>query len=42
MLVLGHVVFKDLAWFGYWAIVVFTVPLVIGLLYEWMKGGLEW
>ena len=35
-------VFTDLSWFGYWAIVVFTVPLVVGLFYEWMKGGLEW
>ena len=35
-------VFTELSWFGYWAIVIFTVPLVVGLLYEWMKGGLEW
>ena len=35
-------VFTDLSWFGYWAIVVFTVPLAVGLVYEWMKGGLEW
>ncbi len=35
-------VFMELSWFGYWAIVIFTVPLVVGLVYEWMKGGLEW
>ncbi len=32
----------DLGWFGYGAIVVFTIPLAVGLVYEWMKGGLEW
>jgi len=31
-----------LGWFGYGAMLVFTVPLAIGLVYEWMKGGLEW
>ncbi len=35
-------VFMDLGWFGYGAIVVFTIPLAVGLVYEWMKGGLEW
>ena len=35
-------VFVELSWFGYWAILVFTLPLAVGLLYEWMKGGLEW
>jgi len=35
-------VFGDLRWFGFAAIFVFTVPLVVGLVYEWMKGGLEW
>jgi NADH-quinone oxidoreductase subunit A len=31
-----------LSWFGFGAILVFTVPLAVGLVYEWMKGGLEW
>lgn len=35
-------VFSELAWFGYTAIVIFTVPLAVGLFYEWLKGGLEW
>jgi len=35
-------VFVELSWFGYWAILVFTLPLAVGLLYEWLKGGLEW
>ena len=34
--------FMELSWFGYLAILVFTVPLAVGLIYEWMKGGLEW
>ena len=33
---------RELGWFGYIAILVFTVPLVIGLMYEWKKGALEW
>ena len=32
----------ELGWFGYGVISVFTVPLVIGLMYEWKKGALEW
>lgn len=35
-------VFMDLGWYGYVVMLVFTVPLVIGLVYEWMKGGLDW
>ncbi len=35
-------VFQELGWFGFWAMFVFTIPLAIGLVYEWMKGGLEW
>ena len=35
-------VFSDLGWFGYAAMLVFTIPLAVGLVYEWMKGGLEW
>ena len=34
--------FHELSWFGFGAMAVFTVPLVVGLIYEWMKGGLEW
>ena len=35
-------VFSELRWFGFGAMALFTVPLVVGLAYEWMKGGLEW
>jgi len=34
--------FRDLSWFGFGAMAIFTIPLVIGLLYEWRKGALEW
>ena len=34
--------FWDLGWFGFWAMAIFAVPLVVGLLYEWRKGALEW
>ena len=35
-------VFRDLGWFGFGAMLVFTLPLVVGLFYEWKKGGLDW
>lgn len=35
-------VFRELGWFGLCAMTVFTIPLVVGLLYEWKKGALEW
>jgi NADH-quinone oxidoreductase subunit A len=35
-------VFQQLGWFGFGAMFVFTIPLAVGLIYEWMKGGLEW
>ncbi len=34
--------FRELGWHGYFAMLVFTIPLAVGLLYEWMKGALEW
>ena len=35
-------VFSEIGWFGYGAILVFTLPLAVALVYEWLKGGLEW
>ncbi len=35
-------IFTELGWYGFWIMAVFTVPLVVGLAYEWLKGGLEW
>jgi NADH-quinone oxidoreductase subunit A len=34
--------FRELGWYGLGAMTVFTVPLAVGLLYEWKKGALEW
>jgi NADH-quinone oxidoreductase subunit A len=34
--------FRELGMYGLAVMSVFTVPLVIGLLYEWRKGALEW
>ena len=34
--------FGELGWFGFWSMLVFAIPLVVGLAYEWLKGGLEW
>jgi NADH-quinone oxidoreductase subunit A len=36
------VVLEELGAFGFWAMVVFLGILVIGFIYEWMKGALEW
>lgn len=34
--------FREVGLPGFVAITVFAVPLIVGLAYEWMKGGLEW
>lgn len=36
------VVYKDLGWFAFIAMVVFFIILTIGLVYDWAKGYLEW
>lgn len=36
------VVFRQLGWFGMAAMGVFLGLLVIGFIYEWKKGALEW
>ena len=36
------VVLGEIGMFGYLAMVVFLGILVIGFIYEWMKGALEW
>ena len=35
-------VLSDIHVFGYWTMVTFLGILTIGLVYEWLKGGLEW
>ena len=34
--------FTELGGFGYAVMIVFTIPLAVGLAYEWLKGGLDW
>ena len=36
------VVLEEINWFGFIAMVVFLGILVIGFIYEWVKGALEW
>ena len=36
------VVFKDLGWYGLAAMMPFLAILVVGLAYEWLRGGLDW
>ena len=36
------VLFKELAWQGLITMSVFIFTLVIGLIYVWKKGALEW
>jgi NADH-quinone oxidoreductase subunit A len=36
------VVLEELGAFGFWAMVIFLGILVVGFIYEWMKGALEW
>ncbi len=36
------VALNELGLFGFWAMMLFLGVLVIGFIYEWMKGALEW
>lgn len=36
------VLFKELGWFGLIEMLVFMAILIIGLIYVWGKGALEW
>lgn len=36
------VVLKQIGWFGFWAMMLFLGVLVIGFIFEWKKGALEW
>jgi NADH-quinone oxidoreductase subunit A len=33
---------RKLGWPGYWGLLVFVGVLVVGLLYEWRVGALDW
>ena len=36
------IIISEISLFGYWTMIIFLVILTIGLIYEWLKGGLEW
>ncbi len=36
------VIFKDLGWTGFWSMITFMTILIIGLVYVWKKGALDW
>jgi NADH-quinone oxidoreductase subunit A len=36
------VVLKEIGSFGFFAMLLFLAILVVGFIYEWMKGALEW
>jgi len=36
------VALKDLGPTGFWAVVIFLGILVVGFIYEWKKGALDW
>ena len=36
------VVLRDIGYFGFVAMLVFLAILVVGFIYEWKKGALEW
>lgn len=36
------VALKEIGVLGFWAMMLFLFVLVVGFVYEWMKGALEW
>ena len=36
------VVLEEISWFGFFGMIVFLGILVVGFIYEWKKGALEW
>ena len=36
------VVLRDIGYFGFVAMLIFLAILVVGFIYEWKKGALEW
>ena len=36
------VVLDQVGWVGFWAMMVFLGILVVGFIYEWKRGALEW
>jgi NADH-quinone oxidoreductase subunit A len=36
------VLVRELGWFAFWEMVLFLATVVVGLVYIWKKGALEW
>lgn len=36
------VVLHRIGWLGFWAMMIFLAILIVGFIYEWKKGALEW
>ena len=36
------IVLQEIGWFGFWSMMLFLAILVVGFVYEWKKGALEW
>ncbi len=36
------VVLRKIGWTGFWAMMIFLAILVVGFIYEWKRGALEW
>lgn len=36
------VVLRHIGWFGFWGMMIFLSILVLGFIYEWKRGALEW
>ena len=36
------VTLEEIGSFGFWSMMIFLFILVVGFVYEWMKGALEW
>jgi NADH-quinone oxidoreductase subunit A len=34
--------FKQMGWYGFCVMMIFFVVLLVGLVYDWKKGALEW
>ena len=36
------VVLRRIGWSGFWAMMIFLAILIVGFVYEWKRGALEW
>jgi NADH-quinone oxidoreductase subunit A len=35
-------IIRKIGWGGFWSMMVFLGILIVGFIYEWRKGALEW